>query len=115
MATPFKCDEKVTVEQLVGTADAAYGTPVKTWVVVASRYWANVQDMLPSRAESTEGGLRTAKLQSRLRMPGASTFTAEMRVTLHGHGDRVMQIISGPVLLDDRENYEFLLESYGHG
>lgn len=111
MAAPFKCDEKVTVES-PPTIDPATGLLGTAWTLVASRYWANAQDVLPSRAESTENGLRTAKMLTRLRMPGASAFTAAMRVTLHGHGDRVMQIISGPVLLDDRIHYEYLLESY---
>lgn len=113
MAAPFKCDEKVTIEQLVGTTDPEYGTLVETWQTVAARWWANCQDVLPSRAESTQEGLRTAALQTRLRMSGAGALTGTMRVTLHGHGDRVMQIISGPVLMDDRVHYEFMLESYG--
>ena len=114
MATPFKCDEKVTVEQLVGTADPVHGTPIKSWETVAARWWANCQDVLPSRAETTQNSLRTTVKQTRMRMPGAGALTGEMRVTLHGHGDRVMQIISGPVLMDDRFHYEFMLESYGH-
>jgi len=112
MVAPFKCDEKVTIER-PPAIDPATGLLESSWTLVASRYWANAQDVLPSRAESTANGLRTAKQQTRLRMPGASTFTAAMRVTLHGHGDRVMQIVSGPVLLDDRIHYEYMLESYG--
>lgn len=113
MAAPFKCDEKVTIERLSGAVDPDYGTPIESWVTVASRYWANCQDVLPSRGESTANGLRTTATQTRMRMPGAGTFNGTMRATLHGHGDRVMQIISGPVLMDDRVHYEFMLESYG--
>lgn len=112
MAIPFKCDEKVTVERMVAGTDPDYGTPTEAWEVVADHYWANVQDVLPSRAESTENGLRIGVQRTRLRMSGAEGITATMRVTLHSHGDRVMQIIAGPALLDDRVHTEFLLEGY---
>jgi head-tail adaptor len=112
MAAPFRCDEQVTVEQNIGGVDPDYGSPVESWSVVADHYWANVQDILPSRAESTENGLRIGVQRTRLRIPGAGAITAKMRVKLHNRGDRVMEIIAGPALLDDRVHYEFLLESY---
>lgn len=115
MAAPFKCDEKVTIEQLVGELDPEYGTEVKTWVPLLVRYWANVQDELSSRAEDTENGLRTGVQRSRLRMQGAKAVTAEMRAILHNRGDRIMQIIAGPALLNDRVHNEFRLESYSNG
>ncbi|MDQ1834659.1 phage head completion protein [Massilia scottii] len=115
MAAPFKCDEKVTVEQLVGTPDPVYGTETQAWAPVLVRYWANVQDELPSRAESTKNGLDKSVLRTRLRMQGAQAVTGDMRVILHSRGDRVMQIIAGPALLDDRVHTEFQLEGYLNG
>jgi hypothetical protein len=115
MVAPFKCDEKVTIERRPVSRDLDYGTEVAAdapWELVASRYWANVQDVLPREAESTVGGLRQQKLRSRLRMKSAGAFTGAMRATLHGHGDRVMQIVAGPALLDDRVHYEFMLEDF---
>lgn len=112
MTAPFKCDEKVTIEQDLGGTDPAYGTVVENWVPVLDRYWANVQDVLPSRAESTNNGLQQSVQRSRLRMRGAGAVSGKMRAVLHGHGDRVMQIIAGPALLDDRVHYEFQLEAY---
>lgn len=113
MTVPFKCDEKVTIEQDVGTVDPDYGTAVESWVPVLARYWANVQDALPSRAESTTNGLQQSVQRSRLRMRGAGAVSGKMRAVLHARGDMVMQIIAGPALLDDRVHYEFQLESYG--
>lgn len=112
MAAPFKCDEKVTIEHNIGGVDPDYGTPVANWQPLLSRYWANLQDELPSRAESTENGLRIGVQHTRLRMPGAGAVTMEMRAVLHGRGDRLMQIIAGPALMNDRVHYEFKLESY---
>lgn len=112
MAAPFACDEKVTIQHDTGTSVDSYGAHVPAWTTLLDNYWANVQDILPSRAESTANGLAMGVQQSRLRMPGAGTVTATMRAVLHNRGDRVMQIIAGPALLDDRVHYEFMLEFY---
>lgn len=115
MVTPFKCDEKVTIEHLVGDPDPVYGTETKTWVPLLVRYWANVQDVLPSRAETVKNGLGKSVQRARLRMQGAQAVRVDMRVILHSRGDRVMQIIAGPALLDDRVHTEFQLEGYSNG
>jgi head-tail adaptor len=112
----FQCNEKVTIERKTAARDPEYGTEIEVWEVVASRYWANLQDVLPSRpAESTANGLRTGIQRTRLRMRKNAAITSEMRVTLHSRGDRVMQIIDGPSLMDDRIHVEFMLEGYSHG
>lgn len=113
MVAPFKCDEKVTIEHDIGEPDPVYGRKVENWAPLLARYFANVQDVPPSRRdESTVGGLRLQKIQTRLRMRGVGAVTGTMRAVLHGHGDRVMKIIAGPALLDDRVHYEFLLEDF---
>ena len=111
MTAQFKCDEKVTIEQDIGVEDA-YGTAVENWVPLLVRYWANVQDVLPSRAETTNNGLRQGVQRSRLRMQGAGGVTLQMRAVLHSRGDQVMHIIAGPAMLDDRVHYEFQLEAF---
>lgn len=113
MTAPFKCDEKVTIEHNIGGVEDAYGTAVENWQPLLLRYWANVQDVLPSRAETTNNGLRQGVQRSRLRMQGAGGATLQMRAVLHSRGDQVMQIIAGPALMNDRVNYEFQLEAYG--
>jgi head-tail adaptor len=108
-------DEQCTIEQRAVERDPNYGTEVEGWEVVAAKVWCNAQDVLPSRAESTSNGIRTATKQTRLRIQIDDRITPEMRVTLHGKGDRLMQIISGPAFLDDRRHIEFMLEGYSHG
>ncbi|MEO7494716.1 MAG: head-tail adaptor protein [Massilia sp.] len=115
MVAPFKCDDKVSIEHDIGGRDPDYGTPVQNWVPLLSRYWANVQDVLPSRAESADGGIERAVLRARLRMQGAGAVTGQMRAVLHGRADMVMKIIAGPALLNDRVHYEFQLEAYSNG
>jgi SPP1 family predicted phage head-tail adaptor len=115
MTAPFRLNEKVTIEKRTVARDPDYGTEVEDWEVVASRVWANVQDMLPSRGESTTNGLVTSLSRTRLRIRIRNDITSAMRVTLHGKGDRVMQIVAGPALLDDRWHMELMLEGYKHG
>ncbi|MES2787675.1 MAG: head-tail adaptor protein [Pseudomonadota bacterium] len=112
MVASFRKDEKVTIERLAGTRDPVYNTEIEAWVVVADRIWANVQDALPGNAEATSNGLRTSLQQTRLRIRSNTEITPKMRVTLHGRGDRVMEIVAGPALLDDRQHAQFMLESY---
>ena len=118
MTAPFRLDEQVTIEQRTVEKDPEYGTDIKgseAWVPVAAAIWANVQDQLPSRGESTSNGVTTAVTRTRLRIQNDNRITTAMRVVLHGKSDRVMQIIAGPALLDDRRHTEYILEGYSHG
>lgn len=115
MVAPFPLNDKVTIQRRVMTKDPAYGTEVQSWEPVATNIWANVQDVLPSRAERVENGLRYATQSARLRIRKGRVIEPDMRVILHGRGDRPMKIVSGPALLDDRMNVEFMLEGYANG
>jgi head-tail adaptor len=114
--TPIRRNDRVTIEKKVDARNPEYGTQVEQWEIVADHIWANVQDALPSRAERTSNNLATTTQSTRLRVMKSHMITPAMRVTLHGRfGDRVMQVISGPALMDDRLHNEFMLEGYSHG
>jgi head-tail adaptor len=113
MTAPFRLDEQVTIEQRTVARDPDYGTEVESWAVVAEKAWCNAQDQLPSRGESTANGAVTSVTRTRLRIQVDDRITTAMRATLHGKADRVMQIVAGPALLDDRRHIEFMLEGYG--
>lgn len=115
MTAPFRLDEQVTIEQRTVGRDPDYGTPIESWEVVAPEIWCNAQDQLPSRGESTTNGLATSVTRTRLRIQNDDRITTDMRVILHGKRDRLMQIIAGPALLDDRRHTEFILEGYRNG
>jgi hypothetical protein len=70
-----------------------------------------VQDILPSRSESVKQGIRLGVQQTRIRMRKDASITGEMQVTLHGRGDRVMETVAGPAMLDDGAHMEFAAES----
>lgn len=111
---PFQLNDKVTIERRVLARDPEYGTEVESWEPIAARIWANVQDVLPSRAEQTNNGLRTGNQQARLRIRKRDVQLTD-RVRLHSRGDKIMQVISGPALLDNRMFIEVMLEGYSHG
>lgn len=113
MTAPFKCDDQVSIEHRVTTKDPVYGTPIEDWAPLHAYFWANVQDVLPSRAEATDNGLTVGVTRSRLRIRDTFGVDMAMRVVLHSRGARVMQIIAGPARLDDGVHDEYMLESYG--
>jgi head-tail adaptor len=115
MTAAFRLDEQVTIEERTVQKDPEYGTEIEDWLPLAPNIWANAQDQLPSRGESTANGVATTVTRTRLRIQNDARITTAMRVTLHGKGNRVMQIIAGPALLDDRRHVEFMLEGYSHG
>lgn len=115
MTAAFRLDEQVTIEKRTGARDNGWNTEVETadgWTVVVDHEWANTQDVLPSRGEATANGLVTAVTRTRLRMQVNDIITTAMRVTLHDKGGRLMQIVAGPALLDDRRHVEFMLEGF---
>jgi SPP1 family predicted phage head-tail adaptor len=115
-------DRIITIEKKETTQDATYGTPIVTWVplvalpgspVVAERFWAEVQDALPSRSEAVTQGLAVARNQTRLRMRWRDDINSSMRVTVHGDSDTVYQIVGGPADIDGRKSMiEMVLEKY---
>ncbi|WP_442920733.1 phage head completion protein [Massilia sp. DD77] len=118
MVSPFKLNERATIQQRPIARDSLYGRKVGNageWATVAERVWCNVQDVLPSRAESSNNGARVGTRQARFRVRKQILITADMRVVLHGRGERVMQVVAGPALLDDRMHVECMLEEVGNG
>lgn len=112
MAAPFTCDDQVSIERLVTTKDPVYGTQVQNWLTLHDHFWANVQDVLPSRAEATGNGLSIGTRRARLRIRDAAGTVMTMRVRLHSRGGEVMQIVAGPARVEGTDYDEFMLESY---
>ena len=112
----------ITVEQKQVVQDANYGSQVVTWVPlavlpgsppVAERFWAEVQDALPSRSESVMQGLAVARNQTRIRIRWRSDIDSSMRITVHGDADVVYQIVGGPAEIRGRRRMlEMMCERY---
>ncbi len=112
MTAPFACNEQVSIERLLVGQDPVYGTSTETWEVLHDHFWANVQDVLPSRAEATGNGLASGTTRARLRIRDAAGTDMTMRVRIHGRGDLPMQIVAGPARLEGTDFDEFMLEAY---
>ena len=112
----------ITIERKQVVQDASYGTEVITWVplavlpgspAVAERFWAEVQDALPSRSESVQQGLAVARNQTRIRIRWRSDVDSSMRITVHGDIDVVYQIVGGPAEIRGRRiMLEMMCEKY---
>lgn len=116
-------DIQVTVERKFVTQDPVYGSEIITWVPlvsqpgspsVAQRFWAQLQQVLPSRggSESLQPGIVMAKNPARLRLRYRSDIDSSMRITAHLNPDILYQIIGGPVMIGRREWIELMLEEH---
>jgi SPP1 family predicted phage head-tail adaptor len=115
MTAPVRLNERATIQQRVPGRDPEYGTEFDAWVTIAERIWCEAQDVLPSRAEKVQEGRQVATSTTRLRIRKQIAIGPDMRVILHGKGDRIMEVISGPAQLDDKIHVECMLEGYGDG
>ena len=112
----------ITVERQQIVQDANYGSQVVTWVPlavlpgsppVAERFWAEVQDALPSRSESVMQGVAVARNQTRVRIRWRSDIDSSMRITVHGDADVIYQIVGGPAEIRGRRRMlEMMCERY---
>lgn len=113
-------DRQITIKQKSVTQNSTFGTEVVTWVplsylpgspAVAERYWAEIQDALPSRSEAVRQGLNVARNQSRCRIRWRSDVDSSMRVTVHGDSDVDYAIVGGPAEIGGRKGYiEMVIE-----
>lgn len=113
---------QITVEMKQISIDPTYGTELITWVplvadagspTVAVRFWAEVQDVLPSRDERLTQGVSIATNRTRIRMRWRNDIDSSARITVHGDTNVLYQIVGGPVEIEGRkERIEMLLERY---
>lgn len=125
-------DRVVRIDRKAVPGDAAYVAPDSKfgsenvrWVplvvlpgspAIAATLWAQIEDALPSRAESVLQGLAVARDQSRVRMRWLDGVDSTMRIVEMDGRQRTLQIIGGPAELGRREFMELMCEQYSsHG
>jgi SPP1 family predicted phage head-tail adaptor len=106
LITPGKLDRRITVERRTATKDPIYGTSQAAWEPVAT-VWAQVTDVLPSKAEGVEGEIALQRRPARIRTRYRDDLTADMRIIYQG---RTMEIVGGPAELGRKEGLEFVVE-----
>ena len=77
--------------------ESVFGTDTITWPPFAE-VWADVEDILPSRAERISPGIDLASKPCLIRMRFLAGVTADMRIR---YGTRILQIIGGPAVMRD--------------
>jgi SPP1 family predicted phage head-tail adaptor len=108
MGLASRLDTRIRIERKIAAADPLYGTETVTWVEFVT-VWAEVQDVLPSRAERLADSIVIANRPARIRMRHLAGITADMRVIV---GNRTLQIVSGPAAIGRRECIEIIVEQH---
>ena len=101
-------NSRCKIEKKQVTIDETYGTEVINWVQVGV-FWCEIQDVLPSKSESTQSSINIGKKQSRLRIRYTKNLDSSMRVII---GNDIYQFVSDFAELSDRQYLEVLIEKY---
>lgn len=102
-------DRQIRFERLDDATDQNFGGSTQQWVPVAT-VWAQVQDVLPSRAETVQQNAEITSIPARIRIRWRPGLTSAMRIVVLGQYPRTMQIVSGPAELGRRQWLEFMAE-----
>ena len=103
-----KLSVRIRIERKMVTRDPKYGTETVSWAEFAC-VWAEVKDILPSKAERLADSIQIGRRPARIRIRYLAGLAADMRVIID---TRVHQIISGPATLGRREAMEFMVEEH---
>jgi len=101
-----KLDTRIRIERKAVNTDPQYGTEIVAWSEFAC-VWAEVKDMLPSKAERLADSIQIGRRPARIRIRYLAGLAADMRIIID---NRVHQIISGPATLGRRETMEIMVE-----
>lgn len=105
-------DRRITIMVPGTVVDGEFGPQPGAPTVFAARVPAQVQDVLPSKAETQDGVLRMAERPARLRMRYMRGITSDMVVIVHGETDTKHQISAGPAEIGRREWLELTIKEY---
>jgi SPP1 family predicted phage head-tail adaptor len=102
----------VRVEKLAaGTTDPDYGGETQDWVPHKTAK-ANVVDVTTRQQEETKSDLRQLKHPCRVTMRYDDSITANMRIVVLDRGNRILNIVTQPTELGNRDGIEFMAEEY---
>lgn len=110
----LKYKDRIQIEQLVvpgDPLDPAYGSGAPEWVLVVE-VWAEVHDILPSRAEQVKNGIQLASDSARVRIRYRDGITSAMRIVEKNGRKRKLSIIAGPAALGGMRELEFMVERF---
>lgn len=102
-------DTLIVFEQRTITQDPDDGTTIEGDWAEASRAWAEVRDILPSRAETVDEGVSMQRRPARIRVDyfDGADVTPDMRIDING---RKLRINGAPAFKRDTSEWEMLAE-----
>ena len=107
-------DRRITFQAKGDDLDPDLNTPIEgDWEPIATSptVWAQVQDVLPSRGESSGDGIDVSRQPARVRIRWRDDIHSGMRIVVDD--GRVMQIVSGPAEIYGRRKWlELMAEEY---
>ena len=106
-----RLNRQVVILQRSEQKDPKFNTTKIVWLPLAT-VWANVLDMLPSRAERIADGIDVAQRPCRIRMRYRTDIDSTMHLRLDG---RELRIVAGPSQLGRREGIELVAEELTTG
>lgn len=107
-------DRRIRIERRTAAKSASFGSTSDVWETVPgyASVPANIQEILPSKAERLEGSMRIAQRPARVRVRYASGITSAMRVVYLDRDNRLMKILTPPVEMGRREALEFMVSDF---
>ncbi len=104
--------ENIRIEQRTGAVDEDYGTATGTWETVHDNVPAEVSEVMPSKGEAVADGVSMSLRPARVRIRYVDDVAAHMRIIRIDRGDMVMEIVTQPAELGNKERIEFMAQEY---
>jgi SPP1 family predicted phage head-tail adaptor len=102
---------RIRIEYKSSTVDPDYGTKTETWLPLAE-VWAEAEDILQGKSETTTNGLRIASDRVRIKIRYREGISPDMRIIELNGMRRTLSITAGPSMTKWREELEIMTESY---
>lgn len=109
-------NRRIKIQEKSTTQETDYGTEVVTWTTHAT-VWADIKDLQLGTAKSsdneeTDNNIQINAGRTRIVIRYLSTVTSEMRIMLTDRSNKILQIVSGPVEIGQRDGMEIIAVSY---
>lgn len=103
--------QRVRFETKVTVLDPDYGTQNNSWQVFAT-VWAEVKEILPSKAEIQSQGIRIENRPATVRIRYLLGINSDMRMMWIGRNDKEYRVVAGPAEIGNRRYMELMVEAY---
>lgn len=108
----LKYRDRIRIERPGAAVDPDYGTKLPSSWIPVGEVWAEIVDVMPSKSEAVNNGLRLAANSARVRIRYRPDVTGVMRIVELSGAKRVLQIIAGPAVITGRTELEFMVQGF---